>query len=74
MSMWITINVSFCVEGPILQESLDLSADPKSSKQVRSAPPPGLLRLGRTGVDLLEDPIVGIVKSLNRCILQLRPQ
>ncbi|KAM6943925.1 coiled-coil domain-containing protein 180 [Lycodopsis pacificus] len=40
-----------------------LSVPPKSRKQVRSAPPPGLLQ---TGVDLLDDPVVGVIKSLNR--------
>ncbi|XP_031733214.1 coiled-coil domain-containing protein 180-like [Anarrhichthys ocellatus] len=43
-----------------------LSVPPKSRKQVRSAPPPGLLQTRRTGVDLLDDPVVGVIKSLNR--------
>ncbi|KAK9523115.1 hypothetical protein VZT92_019535 [Zoarces viviparus] len=43
-----------------------LSVPPKSRKQVRSAPSPGLLQTRRTGVDLLDDPVVGIIKSLNR--------
>ncbi|XP_070761112.1 coiled-coil domain-containing protein 180 [Enoplosus armatus] len=52
-----------------LQESL--SACPKSRKQVWLTPPPGLLQLSRTGVDLLDDPVVGIIKSLNRfCMIQ----
>ncbi|XP_044051690.1 coiled-coil domain-containing protein 180 isoform X2 [Siniperca chuatsi] len=50
--------------GPALQDSL--SARPKSRKQVWSAPPPGLLQPSRTGVDLLDDPVVGVIKSLNR--------
>ncbi|XP_051250618.1 coiled-coil domain-containing protein 180 isoform X2 [Dicentrarchus labrax] len=47
-----------------LQENL--SAHPKSRKQVRSAPPPGSLQVTRPGVDLLDDPIVGVINSLNR--------
>uniref|UniRef100_UPI0037E93FDA coiled-coil domain-containing protein 180 n=1 Tax=Semicossyphus pulcher TaxID=241346 RepID=UPI0037E93FDA len=42
-----------------------LSARPKSRKQVRSAPPPGLLQPSSKGVDLLNDPVFGIIKSLN---------
>ncbi|XP_044191035.1 coiled-coil domain-containing protein 180 isoform X1 [Thunnus albacares] len=48
-----------------------VSACPTSRKQVRSAPPPGLLQPCRSGVDFLDDPAVGVVKSLNRlCVLQ----
>ncbi|XP_068457838.1 coiled-coil domain-containing protein 180 isoform X2 [Clinocottus analis] len=51
------------------QESLSLL--PPSRKQVRSAPPAGLLQKSRTGVDLLEDPVVGVIQSLNRlCVSQ----
>ncbi|XP_070690406.1 coiled-coil domain-containing protein 180 [Pempheris klunzingeri] len=51
------------------QESL--SALPTSRKQVQSAPPPGLLQPSRTGVDLLDDPVVVVIKSLNRfCTIQ----
>ncbi|XP_073322889.1 coiled-coil domain-containing protein 180 [Pagrus major] len=42
------------------------SAHTKSRKQVQSAPPAVVLQPGRTGVDLLDDPVVGIIKSLNR--------
>ncbi|XP_026199109.1 coiled-coil domain-containing protein 180 isoform X1 [Anabas testudineus] len=51
---------------PTLQDDLTLSARPQSSKQVRSGPPPSLLQPSRTGVDLLEDPVVSVIKSLNR--------
>ncbi|XP_056231748.1 coiled-coil domain-containing protein 180 isoform X2 [Seriola aureovittata] len=55
-------------------EGLTLSARSKSRKEVRSAPPAGLLELSRTGVDLLDDPVVGIIKSLNRfCVIQEGP-
>ncbi|XP_074495837.1 coiled-coil domain-containing protein 180-like isoform X6 [Sebastes fasciatus] len=48
-----------------------LSAGPKSRKPVRSAPPLGLLQTSRTGVDLLDDPAVCIIKSLNRfCVIR----
>nr|XP_020450815.1 coiled-coil domain-containing protein 180 isoform X2 [Monopterus albus] len=52
-------------------EVLSPSACPKPTKQVRCAPPPGLLQPSRTGVDLLNDPVVGVIKSLNRvCQIQ----
>lgn len=52
-------------------ENISLSARPKSRKQVRSAPPPGLLQPCRSGVDFLDDPAVGVIKTLNRlCDLQ----
>uniref|UniRef100_A0A8C9Z926 DUF4455 domain-containing protein n=1 Tax=Sander lucioperca TaxID=283035 RepID=A0A8C9Z926_SANLU len=48
-----------------------LSTRPKSRKQVQSAPPPGLLQTSRAGVDLLDDPAVGVIKSLHRlCVVQ----
>ncbi|XP_074525783.1 coiled-coil domain-containing protein 180 [Halichoeres trimaculatus] len=47
-----------------LHESL--SAHPKSKKQVRAAPPPGLLQPSRKGADLLSDPVVDVIKYLNR--------
>ncbi|XP_039658387.1 coiled-coil domain-containing protein 180 isoform X2 [Perca fluviatilis] len=48
-----------------------LSAHSKSRKQVQSAPPPGLLQTSRAGVDLLDDPAVGVIKSLHRlCVVQ----
>ncbi|KAI3373030.1 hypothetical protein L3Q82_023465 [Scortum barcoo] len=51
------------------QESL--SAPPQSKKQVRLAPPPGFLQPSRTGVDLLDDPVVDVIQSLNRfCTIQ----
>ncbi|XP_068559608.1 coiled-coil domain-containing protein 180 [Cebidichthys violaceus] len=49
------------------------SVPPKSRKQIRSAPPPGLLQTRRTGVDLLDDPVVGVIKSLNRFQDDRRP-
>ncbi|XP_060895036.1 coiled-coil domain-containing protein 180 [Labrus mixtus] len=39
---------------------------PKSTKRVCSAQPSGLLQPSRKAVDLLNDPVVGIIKSLNR--------
>ncbi|XP_071328457.1 coiled-coil domain-containing protein 180 isoform X2 [Trachinotus anak] len=52
-------------------EGLALSVRPKSRKEVQSAPPPGLLEPSRTGVELLDDPVVGIIKCLNRfCLIQ----
>ncbi|XP_067377136.1 coiled-coil domain-containing protein 180 isoform X1 [Channa argus] len=50
----------------IEQEGFSLSSHPTAGKKVRSAPPPGFLQPTRAGVDLLEDPVVGIIKSLNR--------
>ncbi|TDH13406.1 hypothetical protein EPR50_G00057390 [Perca flavescens] len=48
-----------------------LSSHSKSRKQVQSAPPPGLLQTSRAGVDLLDDPAVGVIKSLHRlCVVQ----
>ncbi|XP_039979107.1 coiled-coil domain-containing protein 180 [Xiphias gladius] len=55
------------------RQYLDFELDPtlQERKQVRSPPPPGLLQPSRTGVDLLDDPVVGIIKSLNRfCVIQ----
>ncbi|KAF3695241.1 Coiled-coil domain-containing protein 180 [Channa argus] len=52
----------------IEQEGFSLSSHPTAGKKVRSAPPPGFLQPTRAGVDLLEDPVVGIIKSLNRSI------
>lgn len=52
-----------CVQDGALQESLSTHA--KSRKQVGSAPPP----VSGTGVDLLTDPAVAVIKSLNRCVL-----
>ncbi|CAJ1069369.1 hypothetical protein L3Q82_023465 [Xyrichtys novacula] len=43
-----------------------LTARPKSTKRVRPALPPDLLQPSRKDVDLLSDPVVGIIKSLNR--------
>ncbi|XP_050925442.1 coiled-coil domain-containing protein 180 isoform X2 [Lates calcarifer] len=51
---------------PALQVGLAPSARPQSRKQVQSGPPPGLLQPSRTGVDLLDDPVVGVIRSLNR--------
>ncbi|XP_040897839.1 coiled-coil domain-containing protein 180 [Toxotes jaculatrix] len=51
-------------------EGLALPARPKSRKQVQSSPPPVLLQPSRTGVDVLDDPVVSIIKSLNRRIQQ----
>ncbi|XP_029295799.1 coiled-coil domain-containing protein 180-like isoform X2 [Cottoperca gobio] len=48
-----------------------LSARPESRKQVQSALPLGLLQTSRTGVNLLDDPVVGVLRSLNRfCMIQ----
>ncbi|KAK5933197.1 hypothetical protein CgunFtcFv8_004843 [Champsocephalus gunnari] len=43
-----------------------LSARPKSRKLVHSAPPLGELQTSRSGVDLLGDPVVDVIRSLNR--------
>ncbi|KAK5871781.1 hypothetical protein PBY51_004642 [Eleginops maclovinus] len=43
-----------------------LSARPKSREQVHSTPPLGLLQTSRTGVDLLDDTVVDIIRSLHR--------
>ncbi|XP_022622288.1 coiled-coil domain-containing protein 180 [Seriola dumerili] len=66
--------VVFVLWTPPPQEGLTLSARSKSRKEVRSAPPAGLLEVSRTGVDLLDDPVVDIIKSLNRfCVIQEGP-
>ncbi|XP_054628569.1 coiled-coil domain-containing protein 180-like [Dunckerocampus dactyliophorus] len=49
-----------------LDEIIPAPATSKSRKQVWSAPPPALLQPCRSGGNILEDPIVGVVKSLNR--------
>ncbi|XP_027140165.1 coiled-coil domain-containing protein 180 isoform X4 [Larimichthys crocea] len=43
-----------------------LSGDPESMKPVRSGPLSGLLRPSRTSEELLDDPVIGIIRSLNR--------
>ncbi|XP_033969387.1 coiled-coil domain-containing protein 180 isoform X2 [Trematomus bernacchii] len=43
-----------------------LSARPKSRKPVHSARPLGELQTSRSGVDLLWDPVVDVIRSLNR--------
>ncbi|XP_072771403.1 coiled-coil domain-containing protein 180 isoform X3 [Nerophis lumbriciformis] len=48
------------------EENAPAPAAAKSRKQVCSAPPPALLQPCRSGGNILEDPIVGVVKSLNR--------
>ncbi|XP_049618620.1 coiled-coil domain-containing protein 180 [Syngnathus scovelli] len=48
------------------EESAAPPAVSKSRKQVWSAPPPALLQPCRSGGNIMEDPIVGVVKSLNR--------
>ncbi|XP_030274074.1 coiled-coil domain-containing protein 180 isoform X2 [Sparus aurata] len=55
-----------------LEVSLEsTSAHVKSRKQVQPAPPAPVLQPGRTGVDLLDNPAVGVIKSLNRfCKIQ----
>ncbi|XP_045890722.1 coiled-coil domain-containing protein 180 [Micropterus dolomieu] len=50
-----------------LQENL--SAHPEPRKQVCLATPPGLLQPSRMAGDLLDDPVVGVIKSLNRFCL-----
>ncbi|KAL6115039.1 ccdc180 [Pungitius sinensis] len=48
-----------------------LSVLHESEQQVQSTPPPGLLQMRRTGVDLLQDPLVEVIRSLNRfCEIQ----
>nr|XP_057927913.1 coiled-coil domain-containing protein 180 [Doryrhamphus excisus]XP_057927914.1 coiled-coil domain-containing protein 180 [Doryrhamphus excisus] len=48
------------------EEMVPVPATAKSRKQVWSAPPPALLQPCRSGGNILEDPIVGVVKALNR--------
>ncbi|XP_008301354.1 uncharacterized protein ccdc180 [Stegastes partitus] len=48
----------------VLQDTLTLPANVR--KQVCPAPASGLLQPSRTGVDLLEDPVVGVIRFLNR--------
>ncbi|KAM8885620.1 coiled-coil domain-containing protein 180 isoform 2-T4 [Spinachia spinachia] len=48
-----------------------LSALHESGERVQSSPPPGLLQIRRTGVELLQDPVVEVIRSLNRfCEIQ----
>ncbi|XP_030579650.1 coiled-coil domain-containing protein 180 isoform X2 [Archocentrus centrarchus] len=58
---------------PTLPESLILSGHHKSNKQIQPAPPPGLLQPSKTSVDLLDDPVVGVIKSLNRISFRQDP-
>ncbi|XP_077570696.1 coiled-coil domain-containing protein 180 isoform X1 [Stigmatopora nigra] len=48
------------------EESVAQPTVSKSRKQVWSAPPPALLQPCRSGGNIMEDPIVSVVKSLNR--------
>ncbi|XP_063346409.1 coiled-coil domain-containing protein 180 [Pelmatolapia mariae] len=48
-----------------LQEGLALSGHHKSRKQVLLNPSPGLLQPNKTNMDPLDDPVVGIIRSLN---------
>ena len=61
-----------CYVACVLQENT--SAHTKSRKQVQSAPPAPVLQPGRTGVDLLDNPVIGVIKSLNRYTVHLIPQ
>lgn len=74
------LHVDFCVVPVLLyvvcvlfmcclQQSL--SGDPESMKPVRSGPLSGLLRPSRTSEELLDDPVIGIIRSLNRLVFQL---
>ncbi|XP_037536764.1 coiled-coil domain-containing protein 180 [Nematolebias whitei] len=45
-----------------VQDSAVLTAHPKSRRQVRVSTQTGSLQLSRTGVDLHEDPVVGVVR------------
>ncbi|XP_035766518.1 coiled-coil domain-containing protein 180 [Neolamprologus brichardi] len=53
-----------------LEESLALSGHHKSRKQVLLNPSPGLLQPNKTNMDPLDDPVVGIIRSLNRISCQ----
>lgn len=44
----------------------NLADSPKSKKQVQSGPGSGTLQPSRAGVDLLDDLVVGVTRSLNR--------
>ncbi|CAK6980687.1 hypothetical protein L3Q82_023465 [Scomber scombrus] len=46
--------------------SLSARSRSRSRREVHSAPPAGLLQPCRSGVDFLDDPAVGVVKTLNR--------
>ncbi|XP_057686946.1 coiled-coil domain-containing protein 180 [Corythoichthys intestinalis] len=48
------------------EESVAPPTVSKTRKQVWSAPPPALLQPCRSGGNIMEDPIVSVVKSLNR--------
>ncbi|TMS01612.1 Coiled-coil domain-containing protein 180, partial [Larimichthys crocea] len=50
----------------LLKSEQSLSGDPESMKPVRSGPLSGLLRPSRTSEELLDDPVIGIIRSLNR--------
>ncbi|XP_041854208.1 coiled-coil domain-containing protein 180 isoform X3 [Melanotaenia boesemani] len=52
-------------------EDFASSAPPESRTQVQHSPPPGLLNPTRTGVDLLDDPVIDVIMCLNRlCLVQ----
>ncbi|XP_005940157.2 coiled-coil domain-containing protein 180 [Haplochromis burtoni] len=53
-----------------LEESLALSGHHKSRKQVLLNLSPGLLQPNKTNMDPLDDPVVGIIRSLNRISCQ----
>lgn len=65
------LNVCFCVDTSV-QQGLAVPASPNSRKQVQFVSPPDLLQPSRPGVDLLQDPVVGIIKSLNRYYKELK--
>lgn len=55
-----------CVLHPVLQKSLLSCLKPRN--QVRPAPSSVALEPGRAGVDLLDDPVVSVIRSLTRYI------
>ncbi|XP_036955257.1 coiled-coil domain-containing protein 180 isoform X2 [Acanthopagrus latus] len=71
-SVLSSVNEELIKRCQYLEVSLEnTSAHTKSRKQVQSAPPAPVLQPGRTGVDLLDNPVIGVIKSLNRfCKIQ----
>lgn len=59
----LSVTLDMFVQNSAVQDSAVLSAHPKSRRQVRVSTQTGSLQLSRTGVDLHEDPVVGVVRS-----------
>ncbi|KAM9859409.1 coiled-coil domain-containing protein 180 [Aulostomus maculatus] len=62
------LDMSLTVPGQ--QESVSLPSCPKSGKKTGSTPLPGLQQRSRSGVNILDDPVIGMVRSLsNFCVI-----